>query len=141
MAKKINANRSDDMIQDMYLKIYDLHKRGRFTTEGKDKNKVSMYIYLTLKSIAINSWKEIRLDELTGEEKENISLSTQKPCIADVENITENWNWYDKKVFEVYLYDRGTSIRGLSEETGISEASLYYTIKKCKRKIKENWNE
>jgi len=51
-----------------------------------------------------------------------------------------NWEWYDKRLFEVYISD-DKSMRQLAKETGISVTSIFNTIKICKNKLRNTIDE
>ena len=58
-----------------------------------------------------------------------------------LEEVTKDWHWYDKKLFQLYLYS-GKSFRTLSKETKISVNSIFHTIKDCREKVrKELWED
>ena len=48
--------------------------------------------------------------------------------------------WYDRKVFELYYYE-GNTLDSLAKKTGISRNSLFTTIDKVRRLLKEMLNE
>jgi|TARA_R110000823_G_scaffold200547_1_gene331558 RNA polymerase sigma factor (sigma-70 family) len=52
----------------------------------------------------------------------------------------KTWNWYDKKIFELYR-DTPLTIRALAEETNISTTNIFHTLKKGKKIIKEKFQD
>lgn len=52
----------------------------------------------------------------------------------------KTWNWYDKKIFELYR-DTPLTIRALAQETNISTTNIFHTLKKGKKIIKEKFQD
>ena len=48
--------------------------------------------------------------------------------------------WYDRDVFKLYYYD-GNTLDSLAKKTKISRNSLFTTIDKVRRKLKEDLND
>ena len=57
-----------------------------------------------------------------------------------VSNLLDNMYWYDKELFNTY-FKGGYTLDKLSEKTGISRMSIFNTIKKVKKYLRENINE
>jgi predicted DNA-binding protein YlxM (UPF0122 family) len=55
-----------------------------------------------------------------------------------VERETSKWQWFEKNLFNVYLTS-GKSMRDLERETKISVTTIFHTIKKCKTKLKNQY--
>jgi len=55
--------------------------------------------------------------------------------------LEENFSWYDKKVFELYYYEKGNTLDSLAKKTGISRNSLYTTIDKVRTELKYKLSE
>jgi hypothetical protein len=137
---------SEDIVQDMYLKIHKYSKPEKIYVKGK-VNK--FYIYLTLRSILYtefhdknNTKKEsidhyLHLVDNTNDLNEQIGFHNVSSLIY---KDMENWHWYDKALFEIYR-DNKISIRKLADKTGISWVSIFHTLKKCKNKIREKHSE
>ena len=51
-----------------------------------------------------------------------------------------SWDRYEALMFITYMHG-DMSIRKLARETKISKDSIFYTLKKCKNKLKESYGE
>jgi DNA-directed RNA polymerase specialized sigma24 family protein len=132
MVKKFGEiNYAEDVVQEAYIKVY-----------GKDINEA--YFYYTLRSLTmdLHSKKVVKVEmtqdiEYSLREDESNDLAEEKaqPYIEFI----NTWHWYDKMLFMTYVNNK-ISMRKLSRETGIAFMSVYYTIKKCKLRLKE-WQE
>ena len=124
-------NYAEDVVQEAYIKVY-----------GKDINEA--YFYYTLRSLTmdLHSKKVIKVEltqdieySLKEDESNDIAEERAQPYIEFI----NTWHWYDKMLFMTYVNNK-ISMRKLSRETGIAFMSVYYTIKKCKLRLKE-WQE
>jgi len=160
-------NNAEDIIQDAYIELSELgtkkHKEGdkRINQKYKDKptcervltesGEVNMvYIWITLKRVSMNHLKKrikksehiIRLGE--GFDMAHIDGSQNvigyNKVLQRIEEETMSWHWYDRMLFDTYLKD-GRSMRGLSQETGISLTSIFTTLTNCKKRLKLNVGE
>tara|TARA_R100000655_G_C3000062_1_gene194266 strand:+ start:13804 stop:14349 length:546 start_codon:yes stop_codon:yes gene_type:complete len=57
-----------------------------------------------------------------------------------IEELLNDLYWYDKELFSTYMAG-GYTLDTLAEETGISRTSIFHTIKRVKKYIKENVKE
>jgi DNA-directed RNA polymerase specialized sigma24 family protein len=126
---------AEDVVQDMYLKIAKLLKKGTDISYGDDVNY--FYIYKTLTSIFLDYVrKNKRIANYDFDLYDNPD-SVQVDYIKNYEKILDaldNLYWYDRKVYEIV--DSGESIRELSRKTGIAYHSLYNTYRKVKKYLK-----
>jgi DNA-directed RNA polymerase specialized sigma24 family protein len=132
MVKKFGeVNYAEDVVQEAYIKVY-----------GKDINEA--YFYYTLRSLTmdLHSKKVIKVEvtqdieyNLKEDESNELAEELAQPYIEFI----DTWDWYDKMLFMTWVNNK-ISMRKLSRETGIAFMSVYYTIKKCKLKLKE-WQE
>ena len=125
----------EDIIQDMYLKVYDQLNEGKNIKYNDSINYY--YIFKILRSLFIDLRRKekniIVVDMKSMTKIENNEPNTD--VYLQVENELKNMYWYDRKVFEILT--EGESISALSRKTGISYHSLYKTFKKVKKKIKK----
>ena len=132
MVKKFGeVNYAEDVVQEAYIKVY-----------GKDINEA--YFYYTLRSLTmdLHSKKVVKVEitqdieySLKEDESNELAEELAQPYIEFI----DTWDWYDKKLFMLWVNNK-ISMRKLSRETGIAFMSVYYTIKKCKERLKE-WQE
>lgn len=132
MVKKFGeVNYAEDVVQEAYIKVY-----------GKDINEA--YFYYTLRSLTmdLHSKKVVKVEvtqdieySLREDESNELAEELAQPFI----DFIDTWHWYDKMLFMTWVNNK-ISMRKLSRETGIAFMSVYYTIKKCKERLKE-WQE
>lgn len=125
------VNYAEDVVQEAYIKVH-----------GKDINEA--YFYYTLRSLTmdLHSKKVVKVEmtqdieySLREDEGNELAEELAQPFIEFI----DTWHWYDKMLFMTWVNNK-ISMRKLSRETGIAFMSVYYTIKKCKQRLKE-WQE
>jgi len=89
---------------------------------------------LTYKSISSNNNIENKPDVIDDDN------STKDIYLDAINNILDNMYWYDRELFTTY-YKGGYTLDSLSEKTGISRMSIFNTIKKVKKYLKNNANK
>ena len=133
---------AEDFVQEAYLK---LHKYGKPDKVAPDGVFNKGYMFFVLKSVLFDYRKskskinKVYLEDCTNCDKKTNSGkddSINKEEMFDkMEGVVDEWYWYDKKLFNLYL--KIPSYRTLSKETNISKSSIFKTIKECKNKIYE----
>ena len=126
----------DDLISDMYLKVFEKMTKGTNIMYNKDEINY-YYIYKILRSIYYDKTRRDKDHYFVGlaflidaeADPDNAELYLK------IENELKQMYWYDRKVFEIVA--SGESILNLSKMTKISYHSLYKTFKKVKKKIKK----
>jgi len=165
MAKafKIDEDKANELVQDMYIRMYDYTKDvNRIMYNETEIN--TFYIYITLrnlyyskytnynnnnnKTILFSDYKAThdhkRLDEVfnklfydfeehTDNYKKKINLEA---LYNKIDEIIEDWYWYDKKLTKLYLNSE-MSMRDISKETKISLSSIFNTLTNAKEKIRK----
>lgn len=139
MSRKVAGDKWDDTLQNAYLKVYSQYEKGNFIIEDKEPGQVAMYMYLTIRSVFLNSLEKEQLSIEELEIEEQPEETDDLPCLNDLREMLNNQSWYDRMVFEVHFFDRTTSIEKLSQDSGIQVSSLYYTISKVKKELQEQW--
>ena len=135
MARKFSIQ-ADDVLQDAYIKLYDRFKDDPNSLKVMHPNQVSMYVYLTIRSIAINESKQdLKTTELSEDIPEEYEESKEEIYRA-IEKEIDSFHWYDQKLLKLY-FEKNMSMREIEREIEISLASVCYTIKTCKERIKE----
>lgn len=123
----------------MYLRLLKYTDKEKIVKDG-EVNKA--YVWFTLRSVYMMFIKEqkkihkVRLSEdfdIPDTEDEHFELKR-------VYSYIDKWEWYDKKLFTLYL-KTDLSIRQLAKEMGISLTSVFYTLKNCKQDLKDNINK
>tara|TARA_R110000772_G_scaffold81111_1_gene172684 strand:+ start:271 stop:834 length:564 start_codon:yes stop_codon:yes gene_type:complete len=60
--------------------------------------------------------------------------------LEEIDVALEDFTWYDRQVFMLYYYE-GNTLDSLAKKTGISRNSLFTTIDKVRKILKEKLNE
>ena len=141
-----NPDTSEDLVQEMYLKILVLIRNGIDISYKDDIN--DFYIYKVLRTMFLDLCRKeqrTQVVDLTDdyinhiiEGKTKVELEDEKlfeEAFDKVNKALNEMHWYDKKVFEL-VQDTG-NISALARNTTIEYRSLYNTYQKVKRKIKE----
>ena len=135
IVRSFGADNPEDIVQDMYIKIFNWSERNKDKDILYDGDQVNHYfVFKTLRSLFINECKKnkVCLDI------DDIDIEHNPEDQTDTELIQEKLAklyWYDRKVFE-YVYLKNFSMLQLSEMTGISYYSIKRTILKVKKQLK-----
>lgn len=140
MAVKFSQS-PDDVLQEMYLKLYDRFKDCPEKVQEMHPSQVSMYCYLTIRSISMELHKQSQHQELT-EAIAPDDYSTEEDHKAEkklkaVQDEINSWCWYDQKLFKIYTEGKGMTYRKIESEIGISVSSAFGTIKSCKQRLRK----
>jgi len=136
-----DGDKCEDIVQEMYLKVHTLIKKGIDISYDDDINH--FYIYRILRSLFIDLCrKEKKITKVNigylerfVEEEEATNDKDILGKMQQLNNLLDKVYWYDKKVFD--LVSDGMSIAELSKKSGISYYSLYNTYKNVKSLIKQ----
>ena len=158
---------SEDIVQEMYLKINKYSSAEKVFKNGKLQNG---YIFFVLRSILytylnqrnkvkkspiewlINNldkdkennpttYTKILDDSLVYDSPETVESEVAYGKILDkIDLETMNWQEYDRDIFNVYR-STGMSFRNMAKFSEISYTNLYYTVKTCKDKIRDKFGE
>ena len=127
MLPKYRISTEEDVVQDMYIKIYEKlrKKKLKFTDiiiGGKPHYGI---VYNTLHDIVVNIHRTEPSDNL---------------FYQSIDDVVNEFQWFHKKMFKLYS-SKFQSIRKLSEATKISYKVVWKTVKECKEEIKRKINE
>lgn len=136
MLPKYRISTEEDVVQDMYIKIYEKlgKKKLKFTDiiiEGKPHYGI---VYTILHDIVVNIHRtEPKTMPIINdiEEKESDNLFYQS-----IDDVVNEFQWFHKKMFKLYSR-KFQSIRKLSEATKISYKVVWKTVKECKDEIRK----
>jgi DNA-directed RNA polymerase specialized sigma24 family protein len=137
LAFKICKNKeySKDLVQDMYLKIYNSGK------QIEDINEC--YIYFIMRNQFLNEIKDEKrfvdfdvaiLNEI-DEEYNFIADIKEQVTIETLQKEFNKLTWYEKQMIDL---TQEFGQRGLSRETGIHIQTIHNTTKKIKLKLWQN---
>lgn len=136
------CNYPEDIVQDMYLKVDRLNLYSKFI-QNNELHKP--YVWFMLRTLYLDSIKT-KIDTISLGDGFDVLVEEDgyEKAYGDflklLDEELETWRWYDKKLFNIYK-DTDMSLRDIEEGTKISLMSIFYTIKKCKQKIKDNLSE
>ena len=135
-----------DIVQDMYLSIYDQIALGKLKAEHviiDGKPHFGIIKRTILRIIQNQANKENRIKKNTNILLQNIEATKTEnieEIKKEINNIINELYWFDKKLFKLYL-NEFNSIRKLSKATKISHVKVFNTINKCRNNIKRKLNE
>ena len=139
----LDKETSRDLVQEMYLKLYEKTTYDKIKYGDDDVN--TFYVYVTLRNLFYDRKRsKVSLVELKEdfeyEESSNDCKHLLEEMLEDISETIENLHWYDRKIFEIY-YANNETIRQLSEGSKISSSSIFNTLKNVRTKIKEKHKE
>lgn len=148
MAKSFGVSDDDarELVQEMYLRLHKyVDDPERIMYNDDEVN--TFYVYVTLRNIYLSGSRKISLygtlDDhvLLAYEDADIEkeLAFEK-IVKGIRDEVEKWYWYDKKLWEIH-FDNQKSMRSISTDTTISLSSIFNTLKRCKIKIRDMFNE
>ncbi len=138
-------------VHDMYIRMDKYVKEPeRVIYENGEIN--TMFVYITLRNLYYRSKKNeskrtnpLSYDDETIEyqhdnEYDEVYGTNISDLEVDMRNTVNGWHAYDSKLFKLIYYD-GNSMRHISRETNISMTSIFNTIKNCRNKLKEEYQQ
>jgi len=125
---------AEDLVQDMYLKIYDW--KGKYNkTLMFNKSEVNHYfVFLVLRNLYLDRCKKqkktVRVEEKYSKITTLFNSLEYEQELEIIKDEINSWHLYDRKIYEL-IYKEGYSMLELSKKTGID----YYSIYRTKNKI------
>ena len=140
MAQKFDYDNAEDLVQEMYIKLYNLNP-----TEVNE-----VYIYRTIKSIFIDDYKKKKIltAPLNGKEAYNIEDDYNEDADFQISEIpltcTEllvlkklyGYTTENADTLQITVH-KGKSLLSISKEVKLSYMVLYRALKTAKKKIYE----
>lgn len=133
---------AEDIVQEAYIALSKYSSKEKIIRNGLVNRG---YMYFTLRSLTFQFYNKKRKINKVSLDNYNLEIPSQdnledKEAFEKLCNLidqeTENWHWYNKKLFNLYK-DTDLSIRKIAAETKISWVSIFNTLKNCKQKIKD----
>lgn len=136
IVKSFGCEHPEDIVQDMYLRIYQYVEPSRIITDNQVNNG---FIWFTLRNLFLKDVTKYKAEQLNGyEAQEEQPIEEQKETLekilGKIESCVNNFDWYDQKLFNIY-YKTEQSQRDLAKATGISLSSLSNSLKAQKQTI------
>mgnify|MGYP000191258260 FL=1 len=146
MAMSFGADRdsAQDLVQDMYLRMYKYVENPERIMYNEDEVN-TYFVFVVLRNLYISSQKAMtfsELEELEGEMDEpNYEMEmAHNNLIDELWEEVDSWHWYDTKLFKLY-HNTNMTIKKISEETKISERSIWNTLDNGRKRIQTNRKE
>lgn len=146
MAMSFGADRDSakDLVQDMYLRMYKYVENPERIMYNEDEVN-TYFVFVVLRNLFISSQKSMSfemLEEIDGEmEEPNYdSENAYNRLLDELWEEVESWHWYDTKLFKLY-HNTDMTIKRISEETKISERSIWNTLDNGRKRIQTNRKE
>lgn len=149
MAHKLGAgDYAEDIVQEMYIKLYELPDPQRILDSKNSKALVGYFVYLIIRNMIYNynkvNNKIIKVDldniEFNYLEYDHDADADFELKLSVVKTEIEKLHWYDQKIFDLY-HNEGLSIRKLSKHSHISASSIFNTLKNGNTKIKQAYSK
>lgn len=150
--KYVGEKYAEDLLHDMLIKF--LEKQDRLDALC---NRGEMLPYIC-RALNVSSWsktshfyKKHRQWETLRTQYDTELIASRDTILEEIENrsakqlgtiynILEELQWFDREVFKAY-YLHNHTLDTFSHATGIARQTLYRSINKAKKKIKEKINE
>ena len=126
---------SEDVVQDMYLKIY---------TNKSNKDISDAYIWLTLRSVYIdkvridNRMQKVNLENVKGlisEQIDELEFQSFTKINTKIEAVKYKTHYSDVIILNNY-FEKGLSMRKIAAKYNIAPSTVFRSIKKTKEKIR-----
>lgn len=136
-----DKDNAEELVQDLYLKMMEI----KDITKIMYKNDINLfYLYKMLRSIHLNGLKKqtnhLPIDDdllnLSADEYSYDADSEFEQMLALSNEALDSMHWFDAKLLRVYL-DDNHSIQSLHDATGISNSTIWTSMKKTKQYVKE----
>jgi len=145
----------EDITQDLYIKIQNEIDKINNNEERLDfiKTRIEkpIFYYTTIKNMIINYYKKENRKEkfdykkLKDHQKEKLMIEQDPIEEKDstelsfkVNNCINNFYWFDRKVFQLYVYEYEQKPLRMSRATGLSVSTITRTVSRCVIKLKDN---
>ena len=149
MAKSfgVDDDQANELVQQMYVRITDyVDDPEKILYNETEVN--TYYVYVTLRNLFLSTIRHkakvvylsdgdlnISALQIPDDVKYEEKIKFEK-VMDKVEDIVEDWYWYDKKIFNIHFYEE-MSMRKIARNTKISLSSIFNTLSNGKAKIKE----
>jgi DNA-directed RNA polymerase specialized sigma24 family protein len=137
------TNYHEDIVQEAYIALSKYATPEKIIKNGKVSRG---YMFFTLRSLYYQYYnKKKKIQKVSIDDDQTfLQLPYQdgmeeqqafhRLCLL-VDEVSNNWNWYDKKMWKLYS-QTDMSIRKLASETRISWVSIFNTLKNLKQDIR-----
>jgi|TARA_R100000084_G_C4639613_1_gene143021 RNA polymerase sigma factor (sigma-70 family) len=136
-----------DIVQEFYIKLMKYATEDKVFKDGKPNMQ---YLYLILRNIFLNYHKQktkfnkLNLDEVEiAVNYDYYDAKETQEMQLQIEEEMSSWSYFDRELFKLYtgISDKwrhdAISMRTISQGSNISTQTIFYTLKRCKEKIRE----
>ena len=153
IAKSFTKNTEDaqDLVQDMYLRVYSAGKTIEDISFGDDVNRY--FVWVTLSNMYKTNYRHNQTSKVIQttpiiEEADGIPVTDYtddkelafEVVMDKIAELTRTWSVSDRQLFELYFM-RGQTLRGISEGAGVGLSWVHNSIKDIKERIKAEMSE
>lgn len=131
---------ADDIVQETYIKILRLNHIDKIVTDSINKSMMwlvlrSVYIdhIRSLKKTYVSTDQCIQLQSCEHDLQKDEAFSLIESKIQKEMN---QWHHYDKMLFNLYRESK-LSMREIADATKIHYTSIFHTLKRCKKRLRE----
>ncbi len=138
---------AEDIVQEFYIKLMKYGKEEKVLKDGEPNMG---YLYTILKNLFLNYQQEKQKvrkididDNPIAVEYDYYQPNDSEKLEAAIIKEMNTWQYFDNGVFRVYtgIQDKhredAISMRAIAEGSKISTKTIFYTLKRCKAKIRE----
>lgn len=135
---------AQDIVQDMYLRMHKYVENPERIMYNEDEVN-TYFVFVVLRNLYISSQKSMSFEELEDidgemEEPNYEAENAYNDLLEGLWEEVESWHWYDTKLFKLY-HNTDMTIKKISEETKISERSIWNTLDNGRKRIQANRKE
>lgn len=145
MAKSFGCDEhsAQDLVQEMYLRLHKYVENPERVMHGDEIN--TYFVFVVLRNLQYTKSRAPYFEYLEDlgvlngsyEEPDLESEELFDTLIDSLWDEVEEWHWYDTKLFKIY-HNSNMTIKKISEETKISERSIWNTLDNGRKKIQIN---
>ena len=148
MAMSFGADRdaAQDLVQDMYIRMYKYVDNPERIMYNEDEVN-TYFVFVVLRNLFITSQKGVKFESIDmadvddSHDEPNYEMeTTHNNLLNELWEEVESWHWYDTKLFKLY-HNTDMTIKKISEETKISERSIWNTLDNGRKRIQTNRKE
>lgn len=136
-----DKDKAEELVQNLYLKMLEMDD----ITKIMFKDDINLfYLYKILRSIHLNGLKRIKpslpldddLLEIPADSYSYEADNAFEQTLALTNEALEGHYWFDRELFKTYINEEH-SIQSLHNVTGISNSTIWTSMNKTKKYIKE----
>ena len=141
-----------DVTQDLFIKIQNEidsieNEPNKLDEFVEERIKKPLFYFTAIKHMLINEYKKesktISIDKMSFKDRrmliDEIKLKENEEKIHMINKYVKTWYWFDRKLFNLYIYEYSLKPKNMSHGTGLSISTINRTVKRCKMKIQNKF--